>query len=155
MYQCQAQVHTQELIPSLQGMFSLSLSLSMVDVCVLYTCMGKCCFITNYVHLNSVMLRPLSETSTHAIMMTNTDPKFNYIPYSLLNWATKVLSWTMWTVSFLQTYARELGWGKSWDSFSFLFFSFLFFPFLSIPFHSFSIPFFDFVGRLWSDRQER
>jgi hypothetical protein len=44
-----------------------------------------------------VLLRPLSETSTYVTMMSNTDPKFTYIPYALLNWATKQLSFTMWS----------------------------------------------------------
>jgi hypothetical protein len=48
-----------------------------------------------------VMIQPISEDQTKLVMMTNVDPKLAYMPYTLLNWATKVLSYQMWSISFL------------------------------------------------------
>lgn len=47
-----------------------------------------------------VMIQPISEDQTKLVMMTNVDPKLAYMPYTLLNWATKVLSYQMWSISF-------------------------------------------------------
>ena len=45
------------------------------------------------------MIQPISENQTKLVMMTNVDPKLAYMPYTLLNWATKVLSYQMWSIS--------------------------------------------------------
>lgn len=58
------------------------------------------------VQFTGVMIQPISENQTRLVMMTNVDPKLAYMPYTLLNWATKVLSYQMWST--MAKHAQEI-----------------------------------------------
>ncbi|KAL6047522.1 hypothetical protein QOT17_021566 [Balamuthia mandrillaris] len=55
-------------------------------------------YVRSEVKIAGFVLRPISENESDIIMMANADPKFNYLPYSLLNFGTKVLSFKMFAM---------------------------------------------------------